>query len=73
MTFYYFSVTKRGQKIAEVGDHKVNGNWPPHLHFQISIDMMGEKNNFPGVSEDFLLDLWSKISPDPNHILGIPN
>ena len=35
--------------------------------------MMGEKENFPGVSEDILLDLWLKISPDPNLILGIPN
>ena len=35
--------------------------------------MMGEKENFPGVSEDILLSVWSKISPDPNLILGIPN
>ena len=34
--------------------------------------MMGEKENFPGVSEDILLDTWSKISPDPNLILNIP-
>ena len=35
--------------------------------------MMGEKENFPGVSEDILLSVWSKVSPDPNFILGIPN
>ena len=64
---------KKGQVFAEIGNYPINGNWPPHLHFQIAIDMMGEKENFPGVSEDILLDLWSKISPDPNLILGIPN
>jgi len=64
---------KKNQIIAEIGNYPINGNWPPHLHFQISFDMMGEKENFPGVSEDILLHLWTKISPDPNLILGIPN
>ena len=64
---------KKGEVIAEIGNYHINGNWPPHLHFQISLDMMGEKENFPGVSESILLHLWSKISPDPNLILGIPN
>ena len=35
--------------------------------------IMGEKENFPGVSEDILISMWSKISPDPNLILGITN
>jgi len=64
---------KKNQLIADVGTYPNNGNWPPHLHFQLSIDMMGEKENFPGVSEDILLPVWSKISPDPNLILDIPN
>ena len=64
---------KKNQLIADIGNYPINGNWPPHLHFQLSIDMMGEKENFPGVSEDILLSVWSKVSPDPNFILGIPN
>ena len=64
---------KKGEIIAQIGNYPINGNWPPHLHFQIALDFMGEKENFPGVSEDILLNLWSKISPDPNLILGIPN
>ena len=63
---------KRGEVIAQIGNYPINGNWPPHLHFQIAIDIMGEKNNFPGVAEDVLLSLWTKISPDPNLILNIP-
>jgi len=63
----------KGQVLAEIGNYPTNGNWPPHLHFQIIINMMGEKGNFPGVSEDILISMWSKISPDPNLILGITN
>ena len=66
-------VIKKGEIIAQIGNYPINGNWPPHLHFQITLHMMGEKNNFPGVSEDILLDLWTKLSPDPNLILDIPN
>jgi len=64
---------RKGQVLAEIGNYPINGNWPPHLHFQIIMNMMGEKENFPGVSEDILIPMWSKISPDPNLILGIPN
>jgi len=64
---------KKTQIIGRIGNYTINGNWPPHLHFQISLDLMGEKENFPGVSEDIISDLWSKISPDPNLILNIPN
>ena len=63
---------KKGDIIAQIGSYPINGNWPPHLHFQIAVDMMGEKNNFPGVAEDILLGLWTRISPDPNLILNIP-
>ena len=65
-------IIKKGQVIAQIGNFPINGNWPPHLHFQICTHMMGETVNFPGVSEDILLDLWTKISPNPNLILKIP-
>jgi hypothetical protein len=42
------------------------------LHFQIILDLLGNKENFPGVGEEYLIDVWSKISPDPNLILKIP-
>ena len=45
---------------------------PPHLHFQIIIDLMDEKKNFPGVVEENLWSMWTKISPNPNLILKIP-
>ena len=36
------------------------------------LGFISEKTNFPGVGEEYLIDVWSKISPDPNLILKIP-
>ena len=63
---------KKGEWIGEIGDYKINGNWPPHLHFQIMTSLLNEVDNFPGVGEDYLLKIWEQISPDPNIILQIP-
>ena len=57
---------KAGDKIAALGDASENGNWTPHLHFQIMLDLLGFKNDFPGVAIPSKLDVWSSISPDPN-------
>jgi 4-aminobutyrate aminotransferase-like enzyme/Ser/Thr protein kinase RdoA (MazF antagonist) len=62
----------KGKTIGRVGDSETNGGWPPHLHFQIIIDMLGEFGNFPGVVRPTERDIWLNISPDPNIILGIP-
>ncbi len=62
----------KGQPIARVGDTEVNGGWPPHLHFQIITDMLGERGNFPGAARPSQRAIWLDISPDPNIILGIP-
>ena len=63
---------KKGDWIGEIGGYKVNGNWPPHLHFQIMTSLLNEVNNFPGVGEEYLIKIWEQISPDPNIILKIP-
>ncbi len=62
-----------GEKIAEVGDTRVNGGWPPHLHFQIITDMLGETGNYKGVAPPSQRRVWKSLSPDPNLILGIPD
>jgi murein DD-endopeptidase MepM/ murein hydrolase activator NlpD len=40
----------RGEPFARVGDFPVNGNWPPHLHFQVILDLLGKEGDFPGVA-----------------------
>lgn len=60
-----------GNKIAEFGDFPINGDWPPHLHFQIITDMQGRKGDFPGVCEPSKKDEFATICPDASLILGI--
>ncbi len=62
-----------GEKFAEIGDTHINGGWPPHLHFQIITDMLGEKGNYKGVAPPSQRQVWKALSPDPNLILGIPD
>jgi len=62
---------KKGDAIAEVGNMQVNGNWPPHLHFQIIKDMLGMKGDYFGVASLSKRDLYLELCPDPNFILGI--
>jgi 4-aminobutyrate aminotransferase-like enzyme/Ser/Thr protein kinase RdoA (MazF antagonist) len=62
----------RGEKIGRVGDFPVNGNWPPHLHFQIVLDLLDREGDFPGVAAPSDRELWLGLSPDPGRLLGLP-
>ena len=57
---------KKGDKISELGNYPENGNWPPHLHFQIMLSMMDFKIDFPGVMYFNQINIWKEICPDPN-------
>jgi 4-aminobutyrate aminotransferase-like enzyme len=61
----------KGAAFARIGETESNGGWPPHLHFQIITDLLGENGNFPGVARPSERDIWTSISPDPNLIVGI--
>ena len=54
-----------GTPFCQVGNFPINGDWPPHLHFQVINDMMGKWGDFPGVCLDSEKDIYSKICPDP--------
>jgi 4-aminobutyrate aminotransferase-like enzyme/Ser/Thr protein kinase RdoA (MazF antagonist) len=60
-----------GKTFAELGTFQENGNWPPHLHFQIISDLLGTVGNFPGVVPADERDVWTALCPDPNLILGL--
>jgi 4-aminobutyrate aminotransferase-like enzyme/Ser/Thr protein kinase RdoA (MazF antagonist) len=62
----------QGTTIAKIGNYPINGNWPPHLHFQIITDLLGRTGEFPGVARPSQRDIWLSLSPDPNLIVGIP-
>jgi 4-aminobutyrate aminotransferase-like enzyme len=61
-----------GQRFASVGAPPINGDWTPHLHFQIITDLLDLGVDFPGVCRASEREIWHEFSPDPNLILGIP-
>jgi len=61
-----------GERIGWIGERAVNGNWPPHLHFQIVLDLMGHVGEFPGVGLARQRDFWCALCPDPNLIVRVP-
>ena len=61
-----------GDPLGEVGDLQENGSWPPHLHFQIITDALGEEVDYPGVAAPSERERFLELCPDPNLILGIP-
>lgn len=61
-----------GEQVGEIGDFPENGDWPPHLHFQMMTDMLGLKGDFPGVAAASQRDYYLQICPNPNLILRIP-
>jgi murein DD-endopeptidase MepM/ murein hydrolase activator NlpD len=54
-----------GQQVASVGEPPSNGNWPPHLHFQLINDLLGLGVDFPGVALKSEQVRWLALSPSP--------
>jgi len=61
-----------GQTIARIGPWPENGDWPPHLHFQILTDLLGYEGQFPGVALPRERAVWASFCPDPNLVLRLP-
>ncbi len=61
-----------GQQIASMGDIHQNGQWPPHVHFEIITNMLDETSTFVGVGTHAYRNVWLGLCPDPNLILRIP-
>ncbi|MES0808931.1 aminotransferase class III-fold pyridoxal phosphate-dependent enzyme [Roseibium sp. SCPC15] len=63
---------EKGEAFAEFGPREENGQWPPHLHFQIVTDHLGLEARMHGVGVRQQWPVWREISPDPSVILGLP-
>lgn len=61
---------KAGEAFCTFGDYTVNGDYPPHLHFQVIKDLKSNKGDFPGVTSiaERAHDLAN--CPDANLVLG---
>lgn len=55
-----------GDRIATVGSPPGNGNWPPHLHFQLILDLRDLGAEFPGVASQSEKACWFGLSPSPS-------
>lgn len=56
---------EKGNILAYVGDSKVNGEWPPHLHFQVITDMKDYDGDYPGVCSKEEIKTYQELCPDP--------
>lgn len=62
---------RKGQQIATLGKASVNGDYAPHLHFQIIKDIEANFGDYPGVCSKNKLTYYLNNCPDPNFLLKI--
>ena len=61
----------RGELVGHLGEPTENGDWPPHLHFQIISDMELKKGDYPGVCSSSEREKYLNNCPDANLILNM--
>ncbi|WP_223551975.1 peptidoglycan DD-metalloendopeptidase family protein [Aestuariivivens sp. NBU2969] len=64
-------VFKAGDQIGSLGSMGENGDYPPHLHFQIIKNLQGWVGDYPGVCNIKDLSFFKSNCPDPNLLLKI--
>jgi murein DD-endopeptidase MepM/ murein hydrolase activator NlpD len=62
---------KKGKVIAAFGKPEENGQWPPHLHFQVILDMQKKRGDYLGVCRYSEKDFYLDNCPDPDIFLGM--
>ena len=60
------TIVKKGDCLGFIGDSYENGQWTPHLHFQLTLDLFNFSDDFPGVAVPSQIGVWNSISPNPN-------
>ncbi len=58
-----------GELIAQIGPRPINGNWTPHLHFQLIQDMQDYHGDYPGVVRPAELEFFKQNCPDPSALV----
>ena len=62
---------KKGDQIATLGDASINGDYPPHLHFQIIKDMQDYIGDYPGVCSKLDLEFFISNCANPELLLKL--
>jgi len=61
----------KGQLLATLGTPEINGDYAPHLHFQIIKDIENYIGDYPGVCSEDSLDFYAENCIDPNILLRL--
>ncbi len=59
---------KCGEHFCSFGFPEENGNWPPHLHFQVIKDIGNYRGDYPGVCSEADKKFYLGNCPDPDLI-----
>lgn len=62
---------QKGQLIAHFGKENENGQWPPHLHFQLIENIGDYQGDYPGVCKESEREYYLQNCPDPDLILNL--
>ncbi|MBA3901888.1 MAG: peptidoglycan DD-metalloendopeptidase family protein [Bacteroidetes bacterium] len=60
-----------GALVGYIGPYPENGDWPPHLHFQMILDMQGHTGDYPGVCKKLEATAYLKNCIDPSIFLMV--
>ncbi len=61
----------RGELLGHFGEPKENGDWPPHLHFQIISDLRLSRGDYPGVCTIAEREKYLRNCPNPDLMLNM--
>ena len=61
----------QGSTLGYLGKATVNGDYAPHLHFQLIRDLAENFGDYPGVSAACDFEFYKQNCPDPNLLLKI--
>ncbi|MFH6967312.1 peptidoglycan DD-metalloendopeptidase family protein [Flavobacterium sp. FlaQc-28] len=65
------AIFTKGEQIASLGNASVNGDYAPHVHFQIIRNLGDYWGDYPGVCNTNDLNFYIENCPDPNLLLKI--
>ncbi|MDX2006841.1 MAG: peptidoglycan DD-metalloendopeptidase family protein [Meiothermus sp.] len=63
---------RKGTQVAQLGNFPENGNWPPHLHVQLVLDMLDKRGDFWGSCHPAHFEVWLSLCPDANLTAQVP-
>ena len=59
------AILKQGERFASLGDRQENGDWPPHIHFQLIVDIGSYQADYPATCCDHNLAQYKSNCPNP--------